>query len=530
MPSRIRTTAVMSVGVLLLLRFGLTGCNSAKNPTTSTPTDTPTLTVQDVQTLMTQAVEQAQRLNESVYIAVVDREANILGLFRMNGAPNFALPPDAFLGAIAKARTAAYVSSNQNAFTSLTACFTTRAHFPPLTNNTAAGPLFGVPFSNRGGSDIQPNGGAVPGAVVNGQPGLTALPGGVPIYKNGLLAGGIGVSGCSTTLSGLDGILNYCTSIYPDEIIALGALYGYMPPNDKRSDNIYLEGIRLLYANAPTPLANFTLTWANLANLGTVDPNFPIRATPPPKFPLQGDVVLDAAHDYRVKAGQLLSTDEVNRILNQAVTQAAKTRAAIRRPLGVPAQVFVAVSDLDGTILGIRRTPDATLFSFDVCAQKARSVVAFSDTSTSMSKLIRNTLGVPLNQPLAMTTRAVGFLGQRFYPPGIDLGQQFRQPVESGPLYIMIDGQFDFQFQRGLYPFQPPYQNGITVFPGGIPLYKNGRLVGGIGVSGDGVEQDDYIAAAGATGFEAPLAIRSDQITYKNARLPYIKFPRQPDL
>ncbi|MCI0436394.1 MAG: hypothetical protein L0271_22550, partial [Gemmatimonadetes bacterium] len=49
----------------------------------------------------------------------------------VNGAPNFALPPDAFLGAIAKARTAAYVSSNQNAFTSLTACFTTRAHFPP---------------------------------------------------------------------------------------------------------------------------------------------------------------------------------------------------------------------------------------------------------------------------------------------------------------------------------------------------------------------------------------------------------------
>ncbi|MGH7455839.1 MAG: GlcG/HbpS family heme-binding protein, partial [bacterium] len=354
MPSRIRMTAVMSVGVVLLLSVVFSGCNSAKNPTTSTPTDTPTLTMQDVQTLMTQAVEQAQRLNENVYIAVVDREANILGLFRMNGAPNFALPPDAFLGAIAKARTAAYVSSNQNAFTSLTACFTTRAHFPPLTNNTAAGPLFGVPFSNRGGSDIQPNGGAVPGAVVNGQPGLTALPGGVPIYKNGLLAGGIGVSGCSTTLSGLDGILNYCSSIYPDEIIALGAVYGYMPPNDKRSDNIYLEGIRLLYANAPTPMANFTLTWANLATLGTVDPNFPIRATPAPKFPVQGDVVLDAAHDYRVKAGQLLSADEVNRILNQAVTQAAKTRAAIRRPLGVPAQVFVAVSDLDGTILGIR--------------------------------------------------------------------------------------------------------------------------------------------------------------------------------
>jgi uncharacterized protein GlcG (DUF336 family) len=519
----------MSVGVLLLLRFVLTGCNSAKNPTTSVPTDSPALTVQDVQTLMTQAVEQAQRLNENVYIAVVDREANILGVFRMNNAPGVGLPQDAFLGAIAKARTAAYVSSNQCAFTTLTGCFTTRAHFPPLTNNTAAGPLFGVPFSSRGGGDVQPNGGAVPGQTPNGQPGLTALPGGLPIYKNGLLAGGIGVSGCTTTISGLDGILNYCSSIYPDEIIALGALYGYAPPDDKRGDNIYLDGIRLLYSNVPTPPANFTLTWADLASRGTVDPNFPIRATPPPKFPLQGDVVLDAAHDYRVKAGRFLSADEVNRILNQAVAQATKTRAAIRRPIGVPSQVFVAVSDLDGTILGIRRTPDATLFSYDVCAQKARSVVAFSDTSTSLGKLVRNTLGVPLNQPLAMTTRAVGFLSQRFYPPGIDQGQ-FRQPVESGPLYVFVDGQFDFEFQRRLYPFQPPYQNGITIFPGGIPLYKNGQLVGGVGVSGDGVDQDDYIAAAGAAGFEAPLAIRSDQITYKNARLPYIKFPRQPDL
>jgi len=81
-----------------------------------------------------------------------------------------------------------------------------------------------------------------------------------------------------------------------------------------------------------------------------------------------------------------------------------------------------------------------------------------------------------------------------------------------------------------LMPTRPPFQNGLTVFPGGIPLYKNGQLAGGIGVSGDGVDQDDYIAAAGATGFEAPLAMRSDQVTYLNVRLPYVKFPRQPDL
>jgi uncharacterized protein GlcG (DUF336 family) len=343
------------------------------------------------------------------------------------------------------------------------------------------------------------------------------------------LAGAIGVSGGSNTLPVLETILNYCTGIYQDEIIALGAVYGYAPPDDKRADNIYLDGIRLLYANTQAPPANFTLTWADLASRGTVDPNFPLQPTPPPKFPVQGDVNLDATHDFRVRAGKFLSQAEVGQILRQAVAKTARTRAAIRRPIGVPAQVFIAVSDVDGTMLGIRRTPDATIFSFDVCAQKARSVVAFSDTGTALGKSLRSILGVPQNQPLAVTTRAVGFLAQRFYPPGIDQGT-FRNPVESGPLYIQIDGQFDFQYQRGLYPFQPPYQNGITVFPGGVPLYKNGQLVGGIGVSGDGVDQDDYIAAAGAVGFEAPIAIRSDQITYKNARLPYLKFPRQPDL
>jgi hypothetical protein len=65
-------------------------------------------------------------------------------------------------------------------------------------------------------------------------------------------------------------------------------------------------------------------------------------------------------------------------------------------------------------------------------------------------------------------------------------------------------------------------------FPGSVPLYKGGQLVGGIGVSGDGVDQDDIVAAAGATGFAPPIAIRADQIILDGARLPFLKFPRNP--
>ncbi|HXX94346.1 MAG TPA: heme-binding protein, partial [Planctomycetota bacterium] len=70
--------------------------------------------------------------------------------------------------------------------------------------------------------------------------------------------------------------------------------------------------------------------------------------------------------------------------------------------------------------------------------------------------------------------------------------------------------------------------NGITIFPGGVPLYKAGVLVGAIGVSGDGVDQDDMVAATGATGFEPPPTLRCDNFTVQGARLPYVKFPRNP--
>ena len=49
---------------------------------------------------------------------------------------------------------------------------------------------------------------------------------------------------------------------------------------------------------------------------------------------------------------------------------------------------------------------------------------------------------------------------------------------------------------------------GIVLFGGGLPLYNNkGQLVGGVGVSGDGVLQDEAVALACATGFEPPSQI-----------------------
>jgi uncharacterized protein GlcG (DUF336 family) len=41
----------------------------------------------------------------------------------------------------------------------------------------------------------------------------------------------------------------------------------------------------------------------------------------------------------------------------------------------------------------------------------------------------------------------------------------------------------------------------IIIFAGGIPLVKNGRIVGAIGVSGGSVEQDQTVAEAGVAAF-----------------------------
>ena len=80
----------------------------------------------------------------------------------------------------------------------------------------------------------------------------------------------------------------------------------------------------------------------------------------------------------------------------------------------------------------------------------------------------------------------------------------------------------------GEFPGNPNLPNGITIFPGGFPLYRKSELIGAIGVSGDGVDQDDIIAASGCEDFLADPNIRADTFAYQGFRLPYAKFPRNP--
>lgn len=548
----------------------------------------PALTAAEVRTIVINAALEAQRQGRPAVIAVMDREENILGVFRMDTAPRrlrlsgrqdgaavndgrhgldgltFApfgdppgsgvvvagagIPDPTILAALSKAGTAAVFETRGNAFTTRTASFIIQEHFPPGIDFTSSGPLFGVQFSNLTCTDVKkvdPAGGNLALPL-----GLSGDPGGVPLYKAGEPVGAIGVEA--------DGI--YTLDFTPaektpsvDEVIALAGTRGFESPPEIRGDQIFVNGLRLPFANSdvpeptggPAPAGDFVPGFGPRDGIATIFVPVTVAGQPATADPRFFPFVSSAA------AGGLTAA-EVERIIGQALAQAYKTRAAIRRPLGSFAQVNVAVVDMSGKVLGIARTPDAPVFGFDVSAQKARTAAFFSAAgagaalaAAGFSEYVTNAQadGLHLDGSVAFTDRANGFLSRPFFPDGINDTPPgpFSRPITEWSAFN--DGlQIDLLrstllgIVMGTHPLGPPcvsipaITHGIQIFPGSVPLFKNGALVGSIGISGDGVDQDDIVAAMGSAGFEAPLEIRADRVFVRGVRLPWVKFPRHPDL
>lgn len=547
--------------------------NVAPTPNTN-PITAGNLTASDVQTVIAQAVSAAVALNKKVNVAVVDREGNVLGVFNMTDAPAttrfdggrgfnptldpLGLPPQgleganlpsvlqpATLAAISKAGTSAFFSTFGNAFTPRTAGFIIQEHLPPGIDNQAGGPLYGVQFSSLPCTDVK--------APATLPFGLSADPGAVPLYKNGVPSGGVGIEG--------DGVYTIDRNVFDDdkpfeELIAVAAGRGYEPPAQIRGDQIIVNGIRLPYLNvtdsdAPRPAL---IPFASLP--GTVNPSYPIRGAQPSEFVpatlggVQGTVdTRFPIIDSPMSSPNKLTKADVTTILAQAAQQADRTRAAIRQPLGSPARVNITVVDRDGNILGIFRTQDAPVFGFDVSAQKARTAAFNSrpDAGALLRAAGQGSYvdraaadGVRFDGSIAFSDRAGGFLHRPFYPDGIN-------GTDAGPLstpypqwsVFNVGLQLDLD-RDGLVGALvganvrctkiPQIPNGIQIFAGSVPLYRNGELIGGVGISGDGIDQDDIIGSAGSQGYEAPVGIRADQFYVRGTRLPFVKFPRSPDL
>ena len=503
----------------------------------------PSLTAADVRQVLGAAAQGATIYSPRAVIAVTDREGFVLGVYGVSGAPTATQTANA----IAKAGTAAYLSSQGEAFTSRTAGYIIQPHFPPGISNTAPGPLVGVGFSNLPFYDInhfrKP---ANPGAGIPGT-SLSGDPGGIPLYKSGVLVGGVGVDSSTTADA-----LNYVPGADVDEDIAVIAQAGFAPVQSILATQVLINGIRLPYTDfsggsmgvrALIP-GNISATFPIVASPGApFDPGVvPYNTGPQVTLPAPSpftdipggevrDPIISSPIATAVNGQPRLTAAEVSTILHQAAIAASQIRGAIRNTIG-PAAVFIVVIDYYGTngagvalpyatpapppsiapyafprpgVLGSFRTPDATLFSYDVAAQKARTALFFS-TNT-----------------MAMSSRTVGFLAQATYPPGID-------GTSPGPYYQLQNSLSASATGNANAPVNAFLPNGITIFPGGFPLYRNGVLIGAIGVSGDGVDQDDMISASGTVGFEAPDSIRADEFTYRGARLPYAKFPQNASL
>ncbi len=292
---------------------------------------------------------------------------------------------------------------------------------------------------------------------------------------------------------------------------------------------------------------------------------------------------------FRPRAGtdgaSALSENEVRTLIVEALAIANRARAQIRRPVGSQARVSVAVVDTNGVILGLARTRDGPIFGLDVALQKARTASFFSGAYAGDDlrgapdvNYIDSALNVIetvvladyvaaakafLDRPSALDDGAVAFadrsggnLSRPYFPDGAvnTANGPFSKPIARWSPFtdgLQLDLSYNqiiahVAFYLGLVAtdVEPNctaiarLPNGIQIFPGSVPIYRGSTLVGGIGVSGDGVDQDDMISFLGlhnagqilGTINNAPPEMRADQLTPKGVRLRFIQCPQAPFL
>ena len=610
------------------------GCNGSCQGTPQS------LSVADVQTVIAQAVAEAQAQDAKATIAVVDRVGNVLAVFQMTGAGSavtvdskrdtlsgldgLSIVP-ATIAAIAKAVTGAYLSSEGNAFSTRTASQIVQEHFNPGELGQPGGPLFGVQFSSLPCSDFNTrfSGGAPDIGPKRSPLGLSADPGGFPLYKNGTVVGGVGV--ISDGKYSLD--LNIDDRDHDvDELIATAATAGFDAPADRRADLITVGGKTLRYSDVavgstltgghntlayspgatalggPVLVRGYYAGSAILAGtqFGTAQSGYAAasdsRFAGLDAFEL---VNADGSRRYAPKAGtdSGLSAAEVAELLKQGIAVANRTRAQIRRPLGSQMRGSVVVVDTKGVVLGVLRTRDAPVFGTDVALQKARTAMFFSkpgaadtlraagsvtyvepvgkeqpsvefgDYADALNELAGTNV---LDGGYAFGARSIGNFERPFFPDGIDgnangpLSKPYAQwsPFSTG---LQLDLVYERIAQHVVFTLGaggadvgascsgPPGSlggfhfdttvpdelgDGLQIFAGGVPIYHGTTLVGGIGVSGDGIDQDDMVAFLGlynagqalGTLSNAPAAMRIDQLNIQGQKVRYVECPQAPFL
>jgi hypothetical protein len=215
------------------------------------------------------------------------------------------------------------------------------------------------------------------------------------------------------------------------------------------------------------------------------------------------------------------------------------------------------------------------MFGIDVSVQKARTSSFFSAPTAAGDLLVDPSADVQsfvprvrtfLSNPNALTgqtafaARSIGNLHRPHFPDGEvarpegPLSRSIAQwsPLSTGLQSALVIGNIGqhLTFVSGGGGDTPAQctassrmANGMQIFSGGVPIYRNGTLIGAIGASGDGIDQDDMVAFLGLhnAGLQvggignAAAGIRADQIVVSlsgggSARLRYVNCPFSPFL
>src|SRR6202050_401991 len=168
--------------------------------------------------------------SDALAIAVTDRQGDILAIYKkpsvpLTSAANFGIQAGTTEVAVALARTTSFFSNDQAPLSSRTVRFISGIHFPPGIDYTSNAPLYGIENTNRGcpfNADYVSGQDFPPARSIDGlQPGLGILtgkanlydsdpnavnPGGVPLFKQGVLVGGVGVAGVPPGGGGVAGL------------------------------------------------------------------------------------------------------------------------------------------------------------------------------------------------------------------------------------------------------------------------------------------------------------------------------------
>ncbi|MAZ09133.1 MAG: hypothetical protein CMN90_05590 [Sutterellaceae bacterium] len=623
----------MGVAVCLATPFILVSCGGGGGGGSSSETNfnieplgTQSLSIPEVNDIVARAVQASISRDVQSTIAITDRVGNVLAVYRMtNSSPTVIItsglsgangrgldgftPVPSELAAIAKAITGAYLSSTGNAFSTRTASQIVQEFFQPGETGQPSGPLYGVQFSQLPCSDL--NVWLSQNATIGPKRsplGLSADPGGFPIYQEGRVVGGIGV--IASTDAGTQGVYGLDRDILTNEVdleeeIAFAALpEAFRAPAQIRANRITANGQTFQFSNTTPAMAgaaalagngNFVAVtgYKEVADViagtsyGTSQSGYVATTAPAfnglDTFTLITNPADNTSVRFPPSAGGNLTQTEVQNILVEGMKIANRARAQIRIPLGAAAQVTVSVVDTTGQVLGLVRSSDAPIFGTDVSVQKARSALTFSSAealtdfnaidagnhaafANAMNTFFTQTT-TALNGSAAYSARAIGNVHRPYFPDG-EVG------TPTGPLSSPIAqwSPFNVGFQlnivtnkvlgtltattRAANQFSPPaaltcvddanipagrqnrFANGMQIFPGGFPIYKGDALVGAVGVSGDGVDQDDMVgylgvingaAAVGSTMRPFPSTLlTANELSNSGEFLKYVQCPQTP--